>query len=132
MSRLLALCGILLLASVALAHAQVVVDIDVKPGSEAAPINVKSHGSTPVAILCSTTFDPATVETSTVTIGTASAQHCALEDVNADACVDLVRHFATQDLGVVCGATELTLTGSLTDGTTFSGTDTIKVVPCKP
>lgn len=116
----------------------VAVDIDVKPGSAVNSINVKSHGTTPVALLCSSTFDPVTVDTSTVVMGTdastsgATAQHCALEDINGDGCLDLVCHFATQDLGVVCGVTELSIAGLLTDGTPLTGTDTIVTVPCKP
>jgi hypothetical protein len=110
-----------------------VIDIDIKPGSDVNPINVKSHGKTPVVLLCSETFDPAAVDVTTITLGTTavSGTHCALDDVNDDACLDLVCHFATHALGVTCADTELTLTAILTDGTVVTGTDPITPVPCK-
>jgi hypothetical protein len=110
-----------------------VIDIDIKPGSDVNPINLKSHGKTPVALLCSDTFDPAAVDVTTMTLGTTAVPgtHCALEDVNDDACLDLVCHFATHALGITCIDTELTLTAVLTDGTVVTGTDAITPVPCK-
>ncbi len=48
------------------------------------------------------------------------------KDVSGDGLLDLVFHFATQDLagGLVHG-TELKLTGSLYDGTPITGTDVV-------
>src|ERR1041385_6570375 len=124
------LLAVLLLAP--LTFAQTVIDLDVKPGSDVNPINVKSHGSTPFALLCSPTFDPATVDVTMVQLGGVAAVHCALEDVNADVCLDLVCHVATPALGVTCATTELTVTATLLDGvTTVTGTDTVTPVPCK-
>ena len=132
--RFLVLCG--LLCATVLAFAQeppMVVDIDIKPGSAINPMNVKSHGTTPVAILCSETFDPANIDMTTVTLGATAVpgQHCALEDVNTDGCLDLVCHFATDALSLACGTPDLTLNAALTDGTLITGTDVISTVPCK-
>jgi hypothetical protein len=122
----------LLLLGFSIVAAQTVADIDIKPGSDVNPINVKSRGKTSVAIMCVPgVFDPALIIPSSVMLGAASALHCELEDVNADGCLDLVCHVNTHEIGVACEDSELTLVGVLTNGTTITGTDTIRPVPCR-
>jgi len=133
----LLVCGLLSLGST-FVHAQVT--LDVKPDGLGNPINVKSHGKTPIAILCTPTMLDVSViavdslsllaDTSTLAEG-ADAVKCALEDVNDDGCVDLVCKFQTDELDVTCASTALVLTGAFLDGTTFTAKDTIKPVPCK-
>lgn len=130
-SSCLVLCASLLLCA-STVFGQVVVDIDVKPGSETNPINVRSKGKTPVALLCAPGFDPATVEHDSLMVGMTSALRCTSEDVNADACLDLLCQVATQALGLTCLDTEITVTGLLTDGmTTLSGADVVTPIGCK-
>lgn len=49
------------------------IPIDIRPGSDPAPINVGSRGVVPVAILSSPTFDARTVDFQTLTFGPAQA-----------------------------------------------------------
>ncbi len=49
-----------------------------------------------------------------------------LEDVNGDGILDLVMHFETQEAGIDPGDTQACLTGSVLDGTSIEGCDSIK------
>jgi hypothetical protein len=110
------------------------VDIDVKPGSEPNSINPRSRGVIPLAIFGSADFDVADVDVSTLRFGSneAAPRHNGhLEDVNFDAIMDLVVHFRTQEIGIQCGDTEATLTGNLLTGQPIEGTDSIETVGCR-
>ena len=113
--------------------------IDIKPGSDPNSINLKSKGVVPVAILGSAIFDVTTVDVTTLVFGPCSAEPVHdltdpmvyadhLQDVNLDGFTDLVCHFKTQELGLVKGSTDATLTGDTNDGETFSGTDFVNIV----
>jgi hypothetical protein len=107
------------------------VQIDVKPGSDVNPINTKSKGRIPVALLGSESCDVTEVDVSTLAFGPAGAApshgHGHIEDVNADGYPDLVLHFDTQDAGFERGDTEATLVGAMIDGTPIAATDHVKV-----
>jgi hypothetical protein len=107
------------------------VAIDIKPSS----INPKSRGVTPVAILTSSTFNAATVDSSTVRFGKtgteASPVKVALEDVNGDGLIDMVLHFNTQQSGIVCGTTSASLKGKTLSGQAIKGSDSVNTVGCK-
>jgi hypothetical protein len=90
--------------------------------------------SASVAILGSIDLDATQVDFSTVTFGRdgASPVHDGhVEDVNVDGFMDLEFHFKTQETGIVCGDTEVTLMGGTFGGMQFTGTDTVKTVECK-
>jgi hypothetical protein len=126
----------ILLLQVAAASAQVAltVTIDIKPGGSPNPINTKSKGKVPVAILSSATFDAAAqVDTATLTFGRTgdedSFSHCGgAEDVNADTLPDLVCHFNTQAAAFATGDTLGILKGSTIDGSTIEGSDSVFIV----
>jgi len=109
------------------------VTIDIKPGSDPNPVNPRSNGVIPVAVMGSTDFDAMQVDFSTVTFGpdgATPAHDGHVEDVNDDGFMDAVFHFRTQETGIICGDTEATLNGETFDETRFTGTDTIKTVGC--
>jgi len=86
-------------------------EIDIKPGSDMNPINLKSKGVVPVAILTTVQFDAKTVDPSTVQFADARAIHWTLEDIDHDGDDDMLFHFKTQDLNLNEESTEATLTG---------------------
>jgi len=117
------------------------IEIDVKPDSETNPINPRSHGVTPVALLGSEEFDVTEVDVTTLRFGPGEAAPAhdlteawphsdPLRDVNRDGFTDLLVHFSTQESGIQCGDTEVALTGQLVDGFPIEGTDTIRTVGC--
>ena len=107
--------------------------IDVKPGSDDNPINLKSKGVVPVAIYTTEGFDATLVDVSSVRFGPneAEAVHSAYEDINEDGDTDLILHFRVQDCGIAETDTSVTLTGLTTSGDSFSGTDVIKITPSR-
>ena len=105
--------------------------VDVKPGSDENPINLKSKGVIPVAIYTTEGFDATTVDPSTVKFGPSEASpvHYAFEDVDEDGDVDMILHFRTQSTGISVDDTEVTLTGETDSGVAFIATNAIKIVP---
>ncbi len=113
----------------------IVMSIDVKPGSGRNAINPGSKGVIPIAILSTDTFDAQTVDPETVHFGPAQATvaHALghAEDVDDDGDLDLVVHFPTQQTGISCGDTSVTLTGQTFAGVSVMGSDQIVTVGCK-
>lgn len=115
------------------------VNISIKPGSgtSGAPINPKSRGKIPVAILSSESFDAMTVNRGSVTFGNtgneSSLSKCSKggEDVNDDGLLDVVCHFNNQDTGFTKFSEEGVLKATLGNGTTIEGRGNLKVVPVK-
>jgi len=116
-----------------------VVNIEVKPGAtgEWAPINPKSRGKVPVAILSDADFDALKVDRKSLKFGKTgteeSLSRCGKdgEDVNNDCRPDLVCHFSNQAAEFDEYTAEGVLTGSLGDGTAIMGQAPLKVVPKK-
>jgi hypothetical protein len=108
------------------------VAIDIKPGSDTNPINLKSNGVVPVAVLTTESFNAAMVDPATVDFAGAVPVHCTLEDVDGDGNEDMLLHFRTQELNLDKDSTEATLTGETTEGVSIQGTDAVQIVPSKP
>lgn len=115
---------------------EILVGIDIKPGSFPNSINLANGGNVPVAIFGSESFDVATIDLVTVTLAYAGViikkngtPMASLEDVNGDGYMDMVVHFKTTELGLSETDTEAVLNGSTTDGTAFTGTDSVRIVP---
>ena len=51
--------------------------------------------------------------------------------MNSDGLPDLVLHFRTQDAGVQCGDTSVSITGQTVNGISIQGSDSITTVGCK-
>ncbi len=114
------------------------VSIEVKPGNDGlAPINPKSRGKIPVAILGAPDFDALTIDPATLTFGPTGAEKSLAkcnwtgEDVNADGRVDRVCHFENQKAGFQPGDLEGILRGKTAGGVAFEGRAWLKIVPQK-
>lgn len=110
------------------------VTIDLKPGSTVNPVNPRSEGVLPVAILGTATFDVRDVDQTSVRLGRGAAapqDGGHFEDVNGDGIVDLVFQFPTPPVGILCGDTSVALTGQTVDGTPIAGSDSLVTVGCR-
>lgn len=115
------------------------VSIDIRPESFPNPVNPKSKGNLPVAILSTPAFDaPALVDRATLTFGRTgleksllSVKRCVKEDVNGDGRPDLLCHFDTQACAFQPGDTRGLLMGKTVKGRSLVGSDSVVVVPAK-
>jgi len=103
--------------------------VDIKPGSYPNSINLDSKGVVPVAVLSTVDFDASTVNPNTVHFAGAHPVRWVMEDVDYDGDMDMLFFFKTQDLELVAGSTEATLTGATLIGWPIQGTDTVNIVP---
>lgn len=104
------------------------VEIDIKPGSDPNSINIGSKGVVAVAILTTEDFDAADVDETTVELAGAGALRASLEDVDGDTDVDMILHFATQDLDLILGDVEAALTGKTLGGVDIVGADSVRIL----
>jgi hypothetical protein len=115
------------------------ISIEIKPGSgvERAPVNPKSRGKIPVALLSSDGFNALDVDVASLTFGATgdeqSLSRCGKggQDVNGDGVPDLVCHFENQLARFTPEAYEGIVRGTTTDGRQFEGRGLLKVVPVK-
>lgn len=116
------------------------INIDIKPGdgTSDAPINPKSKGKIPVALLSSTDFSAVTVKVNTLRFkadhpnaSEVSPSQCGNdgEDVNGDGVLDLVCHFDNQSAGFLTTDETGIVTGETGDGRRFEGRANLKVTP---
>ncbi len=110
------------------------IDIDVKPGSDANTIPLRSRGMVSVAILGSDIIDVEDVDQTTLWFAGAmprekgkSGKLASFEDVNADGLIDLVAQFPVEELDLSDLDTEATLQAQLYDGTFLEGSDSVQV-----
>jgi hypothetical protein len=129
-----------------LAPVVVLASLDIKPTSCPNPLNPRSQGRLPVAILGTADFDVTDIDVSTILLEGVAPVRFAYEDVaapvvdgeacecdtlGADGFMDLTLKFRTQDIVAALGPVavgdviELTLTGELNDGTLFEATDCV-------
>lgn len=105
------------------------IKIDIKPGSYPNPINLKSRGKVPVAVLTTRCFWAKNVDPETVIFAGAEPVRWTMEDVDYDGDMDLLFHFQTQELDLTKESKKATLTGTTYKGLKIEGTDTVKIVP---
>lgn len=111
------------------------VKIDIKPDDSGNEVNLKSKGSLSVAILGSSLFNVHDVDPSSLLLdGTAPMPRGKKEtignfdDVNKDSFPDLVVTFSSADLSFPPRTDVAELSGRLSDGSAFFGTDAIQLV----
>lgn len=107
--------------------------IDVKPGTSKNPVNRRSNGVTPMALLSTPTFDATKVDPTTVVVGPGQARPAETtverDEVNGDGLVDQVLHVRIQALGLTATTTQLCLQGRLpADAGSFTGCDAVTVL----
>lgn len=111
------------------------VSIDIKPGSYPNSINLCEKGTVPVAVFGCSNFNVMKIDLDTVRFAGApiakkpnGVPMYSFKDINNDCITDLVAHFNAQELELDGSSTQATLTGKLTTGQNFSGTDTVNIV----
>jgi N-acetylneuraminic acid mutarotase len=99
-------------------------------GGDNAPINRTAKGSLPVAVLSTSAFDATRIDRSTVVFAGAEALAIgeASSDLNGDGLPDAMFHFDIQALSLPDGTTQACMTGKTTDGKSFQGCDSIRLV----
>jgi hypothetical protein len=123
-----------IIATIAAFTGPVSLNIAIK-GSAVSPINLRSKGKIPVAILSTPLFDAASrLDKSTLTFGRTGFENSlascdAPADVNGDGLPDQVCHFNTQSTGFLRDSTEGILRGKTLDGLTVEGHHPIRIVP---
>jgi len=106
--------------------------IDIKPGSDINPINLKSKGLVPVSILTTDNLDALTVDLSTIIFAGADPVKWEVQDIDGDGNNDVLLHFKTGELSDLSSdSTEAVLTGATLDSTPISGKDSVKILPQK-
>jgi hypothetical protein len=116
------------------------VPIDIEPGSDSNPINLKKKGVIPVAILGGPSLGSGAeivdiIDSTTLIFQGAWPKHDLtdpetiadhLEDVNGDGLMDLVIHFVVRNTDLSPGDTIGCLEGLTNAGQSFSGCDSVK------
>jgi hypothetical protein len=123
-------------------------EIDIKPGSCPNPLNVKSQGVLPVAILGTEDLDVTDIDVDTISLVGVAPIRFDYEDVSTpfegelcdchedgpDGYFDLTLKFDTQEIVTALGYVEdgeylpLTLSATLVDGTVIEGSDCIRII----
>ena len=111
------------------------VGIDIRPGSTVNPVNTKSMGVIPVAILSTPDFDALSmVDISSLTFGRTGDENSLAfcntngTDANDDGLPDLTCFFQTQATGFQPGDDTGILKGAATDGSELVGHDLVRVL----
>jgi hypothetical protein len=111
------------------------VEVDVRPRSDANRINPTSSQNINVAIFSANGFDATTLEPNTIRFGATGTEaapvHLGRRDVDGDGNRDLVVRFRIQDLGIQCGDTSATLSGQTSNRLAIVGSSPIRTVQCQ-
>jgi hypothetical protein len=110
------------------------VAIDIKPFETPNSINLRSKGTTPVALFGAPALEVSQIDPATIRLAEAPVKSVhgrlmvAFEDLNGDGFTDMVVHVETQALQLQPGDSEAILTGSTFFGLMIRGKDAVRVV----
>ncbi|MCW8917412.1 MAG: PPC domain-containing protein [Gammaproteobacteria bacterium] len=114
------------------------INIEVKPGSnDLPPLNPRSRGKIPVAIMGVAGFDVSSIKQETLRFGASgneeSLSRCQPEslDLNSDGQTDLLCHFENSVAAFQSGDIEGVLKGETDEGIHFEGRALLKVLPSR-
>ncbi len=115
---------------------ETLVTIDIKPGNPENPINTRSNGVIPVAILSLGEFNaPVQVDYNSLKFGPNGTELRLVsanpKDVNGDGRPDLICHFFIEEGTFNCDNVKGILTGETRGKVKITGEDAVRVVPCK-
>jgi hypothetical protein len=104
------------------------VAIEIKPES----INPRSRGVIKVVILSDSSFDATEIDPATVRFGAGGApvERFSFEDVDSDGDLDLVLKIGTEQTGIRCGDSSVSLEGETFGGRRIAGEEPIRTVGC--
>ncbi|MBP7830772.1 MAG: hypothetical protein KA248_12740 [Kiritimatiellae bacterium] len=122
--------------------AALTVGVDIKPGSERNPVNLRAHGVLVTAVLGAEDFDVSRIDLSTLTLAGLPVERTSKEDVSGpggkrDGMADLVTFVRIPALAAVLAdlprgdVVKLVLAGALEDGTLIEGGDTVQILKPK-
>jgi uncharacterized repeat protein (TIGR01451 family) len=107
--------------------------VDIRPGNPQNPINLRSGGVVPIAILGTAGFDAGGIDIASLRFGPGSAparlQGARVQDVNRDGQADLVVNVQVEGSGLSGGDTQACVEGLTRNGRAFRGCDVVRVVP---
>lgn len=105
------------------------IGIDIRPNALRNMINLAANGKVKVAILGGRGFDVADIDLYSIVFAGASPDGMSwIKDDNLDGHADLEVRFNIIDLSLTPSSTEACLNGELSNGSTFSGCDTVTIV----
>ena len=114
------------------------VELDIRPGSYPNPLNVRSKGVLPVAILGSEALDVSRIDVASIRLAGVAPIRSSYEDITSDGYTDLALKFKTPEIveaiiekyGEPTKGQELTLSleGVLYDETPIEGSDVVVIV----
>jgi hypothetical protein len=114
---------------------RMLVEVDVRPRSDANRINPNSSQNINVAIFSANGFDATTLEPNTIRFGATGTEaapvHLGRRDIDGDGNRDLLVRFQIQELGIQCGDTSATLSGQTSNGLAIVGSSPIRTTGCK-
>jgi hypothetical protein len=106
----------------------------INPGLPIKPIDPGSSEPISVAVLSSTSFDAATIDTASIHFGDTGIEagplDSATQDVNGDGRDDLLLHFGIPNSGITCWTTVVSLTGKAASGQSVRGSGAILTKKC--
>jgi hypothetical protein len=110
------------------------VNIDIRPRTDANRINPNSTKEINVAILSGNGFDASRIDPNTVRFGATGTEAAPVtvgrRDVDGDGDRDMVLRFQIPDTRIKCGDTFAVLTGQISNGPSVIGSSSIKTVQC--